>query len=496
MPVPRTPLDATSFSFISATTSSSSTAPASSLSLSATASAQTPLQTLVLNLRAQEQDTMTECRSLGNEPSLIRELQMRVGRLASTRLPPSDGALARALVSLVAHFSRLAELHPSLPRPRSPALARTMSWGTSPADSAASQQKDSLVRLQRELTDLQLERDARTTQDLARPPVQAVETALLWTRVDQDFDRILSLAADQLPVTENVDAQLDDFDHMPPEYEAGAYDPFASDAELPIYDAGDYHDHATEKEKGPAASPSSTTSRPRDRDREQGGMSEKMRMDLEAVALAIDRLYRVAPQLHEQRVELKKSKRDKMEQMERARAATSSRERSTVRPGKERATDEGELEKMVALIGKASERRMLDQAVVLDGGMEAKLERARQRDQEKVRINLNYLALYAHHKLYHCCAARSLCYPPRAAFRCGEAALAGSNPPQEEVQGPRCDAHPARIHSRRRATGYAAPYADERLARDAVPSGVRARAPTRAGARGLHLLLCGVNSVA
>ena len=343
---------------------------------------------------------MTECSSLADEPSLVRELQLRVGRLASTRLPPSDGALARALVSLVAHFSRLSELHPRQARPRSPALARTMSWGASPADSTATQQKDSLVRLQRELTDLQLERDARTTQDTSRPPVQVVETALLWTRVDQEFDRILSLAADQLPAPAHADAdaQLDDSDYLPPEYEAGAYDPFASDAELPIYDAGDYHDHAAEKEKekekekGAAASPSSTTSASvRARDRETGGMSEKMRMDLEAVALAIDRLYLVAPQLHEQRVELKKSKREQLEQMERARAASSSRERSTVRPGKERAAEGGELEKMMALIGKASERRMLDQAVVLDGGMEAKLERARQRDQEKVRI---YLVLF------------------------------------------------------------------------------------------------------
>lgn len=344
---------------------------------------------------------MTECSPLTDEPSLVRELQTRVGRLASARLPPSDGALARALVSLVAHFSRLAELHPRQLRPRSPALHRTLSWGTSPADPATPQQKDSLVRLQRELTDLQLERDARTTQDASRPPVQAVETALLWTRVDQEFDRILSLAADQLP----ADAQLDDDDlnHLPPEYEAGAYDPFASDMELPIYDAGDYHDHAGEKEKerekGAAAS---LSARPREREREReggGGMSEKMRMDLEAVALAIDRLYLVAPQLHEQRVELKKSKREQLERMERARAAgsssSSSRERQgvLVRPGKERAIaaeraerEDGELEKMVALIGKASERKMLDQAVVLDGGMEAKLERARQRDQEKVRV--------------------------------------------------------------------------------------------------------------
>ena len=113
-------------------------------------------------------------------------------------------------------------------------------------------------------------------------------------------------------------------------------------------------------------------------------------MDLEAVALAIDRLYAVAPQLHDQRVELKKSKR---EQMERARLAGPSKEkekeRVKVRPGKERAReDEHELEKMVELIGRASERRLVDQAVVLDGGMQAKLAQARQRDQEKVSRSL------------------------------------------------------------------------------------------------------------
>ncbi|KAI1794331.1 HECT-like ubiquitin-conjugating enzyme-binding-domain-containing protein [Ganoderma leucocontextum] len=388
MPVPRTPLNATSpspLSFLASTTaSSSSTTPASSLSLSAISSAESPLQTLILNLRAQEEDTMTECASLEEEPSLVRELQIRVGRLASTRLRPSEGALARALVSLIAHFNRLAELHPRQSRPRSPALPRTMSWGMSSANPTVPQQKDSLVRLQRELTDLQLERDARTTQDASWGPVQTVETAILWTRVDQEFDRILLLAADQLPAPEDVDAQLDDLDHLPPQYEAGAYDPFASDAELPIYDAGDYHDYAAEKEKGLAESPSSTSVAPaRDRDRETGGMSEKMRMDLEAVALAIDRLYLVAPQLHDQRVELKKSKQ---EQMERAKTASSSRERPTY---------EGELERMVALIGKASERRMLDQAVVLDGGMEAKFERARQKDQEKREAFVTRLARHS-----------------------------------------------------------------------------------------------------
>ena len=138
-----------------------------------------------------------------------------------------------------------------------------------------------------------------------------------------------------------------------------------------------------------------------------------MRMDLEAVALAIDRLHAVAPQLHDQRVELKSSKR---EQMERARLAGPSKDKETerekdglrmkVRPGKERESEEVELDRMLALIGKASGRKMLDQAVVLDGGMQAKLEQARQRDREKVRCPL---CLRSH--VSHCggkCSAKRL----------------------------------------------------------------------------------------
>ena len=220
--------------------------------------------------------------------------------------------------------------------------------------------------------------------------MQAVETALLWTRVDREFDRILSLCSEQPSSGELETFAESEADHLPPEYDVGSYrDPFASDAELPMYDVGGYEGVG---EKG-----ESSKTREREREREPsstaGGISEKMRMDLEAVALAIDRLYVVAPQLHDQRVELKKSKR---EQMERARLAGPSKEKerekdrdrerakAKVRPGKERAQDEFELEKMVELIGRASERKLVDQAVVLNGGMEAKLAQARQRDQEKV----------------------------------------------------------------------------------------------------------------
>ena len=67
---------------------------------------------------------MVECADLSNETALIREIQSRVDHLASARLSPHDGAIARALVSLIAQFNRLAELNPPA---RTNTLPRTMS---------------------------------------------------------------------------------------------------------------------------------------------------------------------------------------------------------------------------------------------------------------------------------------------------------------------------------------------------------------------------------
>ncbi|KAH9852331.1 HECT-like ubiquitin-conjugating enzyme-binding-domain-containing protein [Lenzites betulinus] len=374
MPSPRSPLALSALPSLFTNSASSS---------SSSSAVTTPLQTLVLNLRAQEPENMTECiaSDLSDESSLIRELDTRIGRLASTQLSPREGPLARALVTLVSQFQRLAELHPKPPRTKPATLPRTASWSASPADAFHSPTAGNpLVTLQRQLSDLQLERDSHSDQAYSSfPPVQAVETALLWTRVDQEFERILELCSDRLS-----DSNAD-LDHLPPEYDEGEYDgPFGADAELPMYDAGEgYERYAADKTKGDltrirSREPTSATS--------VAGVSEKMRMDLEAVALAIDRLYLVAPQLHDQRVELKKSKR---EEMERARMAGPSqvrelpKDRAKVRAGKERAQDVGDLEKMVELIGRASERKLADQSVVLDGGMKARFEQARQRDQEK-----------------------------------------------------------------------------------------------------------------
>jgi hypothetical protein len=113
------------------------------------------------------------------------------------------------------------------------------------------------------------------------------------------------------------------------------------------------------------------------------GLSEKMRMDLDAVTSAIDRLYLVAPQLHNQRVELKQRK---VEELERAKHALP---RSAEGKGKGKDRDAQELDTLLGMIGKASARRMNDQAVVVSEEMRMRMELAQQKDAVKVTIVLS-----------------------------------------------------------------------------------------------------------
>ncbi|KAG6333893.1 hypothetical protein ID866_5195 [Astraeus odoratus] len=81
-------------------------------------------------------------------------------------------------------------------------------------------------------------------------------------------------------------------------------------------------------------------------------------LDLDQVTRAIDRLYVVAPQLTSQRVELR---REKIAQMQKAQH----------NKGKSRAVaaaSDAELDKMLDLLGKASEREIVDQRVTIDPG--------------------------------------------------------------------------------------------------------------------------------
>jgi hypothetical protein len=113
-----------------------------------------------------------------------------------------------------------------------------------------------------------------------------------------------------------------------------------------------------------------------------GIANEKLRMDFDSVTMAIERLYLVAPQLHNQRVELKSSK---LAQMERARLEGGQSQSSTAK-GKQKAHDQDmrDLDHMFELIGKASDRRMTDQSVVMDSRQRTRLEQAKQQYEDQV----------------------------------------------------------------------------------------------------------------
>jgi hypothetical protein len=142
---------------------------------------------------------------------------------------------------------------------------------------------------------------------------------------------------------------------------------------LPTYEAN--ANSSMSQEKNPATVGQSSQSA-------NTSMNEKMRLDLEAVTLAIDRLYVVAPQLHSQRVELKKAKLDELERarLSGSSSASSSKKKFASAIAKGKAKDIQELDSLMELLGKASSRRLVDQSVVLEDGMQPRIERAKQRD--------------------------------------------------------------------------------------------------------------------
>jgi hypothetical protein len=209
-----------------------------------------------------------------------------------------------------------------------------------------------LDSLARQLSEFQLQRHDQSDHEGSLPPVVAVEKALLWARIDENLETVLNLChyreEDQPQHSPSDPPQYDLLSHggeLPPNYDPGP-ELFGSDTKT-------------------VASLSYRMS-----------MDEKMRLDLDEVTTAIDRLYRVAPQLHNQRVELKRSKLEELEIARAAQAATAS-------SGKQK---ERELERIVDMIGRASERKLVQQTVIL-GDMDARIERLRQRDLQKVHFN-------------------------------------------------------------------------------------------------------------
>ncbi|KAH9478581.1 hypothetical protein JR316_0009038 [Psilocybe cubensis] len=305
------------------------------------------LQTLVTNLRNYGTNgEMIEVRDSGSDGELLSELRVRVEAISSS-LTPIDAGLAIALVSLLSDLNRLSELQASVSPFPSPSLdVDTSSILDAPPPI------DMYDTLSRQLSDLQVER-TNSSQNQVLPgtsPLVVVESALLWSRIDSELENVLAMCKQRTVP----------YEHLPPQYDLADYE---DDLENPPdYDGRLSLDDHKSKTAHPQLMSIS---------------DDKMRLDLEAVTMAIDRLYLVAPQLHNQRVELKSTK---LAQMERARREGKN---STVSQRKGKEKDIKELEGLLELIGKASERTLKDQSVILDGNMQARLEKARRRESAK-----------------------------------------------------------------------------------------------------------------
>ena len=295
---------------------------------------------------------MVEIAPAHNDAALSRELQGRVGRLFESNDESSsvDAQLARTLVSLLSCLQRLLSAHTQDP-------ALTPSSSTAPATPASPNAFDTFKR---SFTELQNDRNLNTPPH--SNPVSAVEDVLLWSQIDIALEQVMTLCRQRQQALEPL-LLPSNSDVLPPEYDlAGS----PTDDILPAYDGPrSSFAHEAKDAKRPSFSQERFTS--------ATIRNEKMRLDLEAVTIAIDRLYLVAPQLLDQRVELKASKRA---QLEKAKQAGNSK-------GKEK---HRELEHMVEMIGKASERRITEQTYVMDSNPRGRQERARRRESEQVSV--------------------------------------------------------------------------------------------------------------
>lgn len=301
---------------------------------------------------------MLEIATARDDAALLWELQSRVDQLfdSSDESPSVDVQLAKTLVYLLNCLQRLSSTGAG-------DLITTSSLSATPLASTVAN-PNVYDTFRRSLTELQNDRNLHTHTHAN--PVSMVENALLWSQIDAMLEQVMTLCRRRQQTLEPLRPPTN-LDAYPPDYDlAGS----PIDDILPAYD-GPRSSFARETQgaKRPSFSHERLAS--------ATIQSEKMRLDLEAVTFAIDRLYLVAPQLLDQRVELKASK---MAELEKARQSGKGK-------GKQKQVDLRELEQMVEMIGKASERKITDQTYVMDSDIRAKQERARRRDSEQVSVS-------------------------------------------------------------------------------------------------------------
>ncbi len=284
-----------------------------------------------------------------DDTALLRELSRHVDVL-----PPSfraqDAQLVHALVSLLADLNRLSVL--GISPSSSSTLTAAWNYDSSITDTG------NLDTLARQLSEFQSQHHDQPDPEGSLSPAVAVEKALLWVRIDENLETVLDLCRHR----EEDRPQLSPLE--PPQY-----DLLSHDGELPPNYYPDQESFGSDTKTLASFS---------------GPMSidDKMRLDLDEVTMAIDRLYRVTPQLHNQRVELKKSK---LQELKNAREA----QEGPAEAGKRK---ERELDRIVDMIGRASERKLVEQTVIL-GDMDARIERVRLRDVQKVSLSQLLLQL-------------------------------------------------------------------------------------------------------
>ena len=296
---------------------------------------------------------MVEISTPHDDAGLLRELQSRIDQLFdfSDELPSADAQLAKTLLSLLNCLQRL--LSTCVKNP-----ITTPSLSTTPLTLANPNVYDTLKR---SLTELQHDRNLHIPS--RADPVSVVENALLWSQIDSMLEQVTTLCRKRQQSLKPLQPPSNSDTH-PPEYDLTGS---PTDDVLPAYDGPrSSFTHEAQNIKRPSFS--------RERLAPATIQNEKMRLDLEAVTIAIDRLYLVAPQLLDQRVELKASK---MAELEKARQVGKNK-------GKQKQVDLRELEEMVEMIGKASERKITDQTYIMDSNARARQERARRRESEQV----------------------------------------------------------------------------------------------------------------
>lgn len=331
---------------------------------------------------------------VATETELLRELKVCVERISSASpdaLSKVDLVLVTALINLLTNFNRLSEIH-SLK-----GLVSNLSTIT-PKEAAPKDvlpETDVFSALTRQLSDFQLERSLSSTP-LERsspstpmnrsgntiPPVLVVEEGLVWSRIETGLENVVKMCKER--VMEQHPAHLHlGIRQLPPEYNLDDYDDLDDLETLPDYDyraSFSLDDKDAKSVKGGKSATTASILTTSTSTQLQAAADEKMRLDLEAVTLAIDRLYAVAPQLHNQRVELKQ---DKVREMARASSSTSNPSSSSkaskmfgeASHSMNKEEDVRDLEMMMEMIGKASERTLKNQSVILEGkfGMQSRL---------------------------------------------------------------------------------------------------------------------------